>query len=37
MYLRYVHDPASQPEIDYRGLAAVLMGERLQHAQPEQP
>lgn len=32
LYLRYLYDPSSRDEIDYRGLIAVLMGERLQHA-----
>jgi dTMP kinase len=32
LYLRYMHDPSARPDIDYRGLVAVLMGDRLQHA-----
>jgi len=32
LYLRYMLEPAARESIDYRGLIAVLMGERLQHA-----
>lgn len=32
LYLRYLHDPSARDGIDYRGLVAVLIGQRLQHA-----